>query len=705
MSSRTKMRGLQFLERTPVFALNELQVAPWPVQLQVDGIKSHTYLPAGGVVKAVPTLVTEQVCEGSFFSNIDKNLFRMYSTIKATLAGHSSERLFKAALQSANPYAELFGTILRNKELSTFRFLELGLSCQLFAHLDRAMRSLLTPSEAGQYMWNFVAISPHLYMDGIRTYLETRIPDVPLSQVRSKIPLNYICIHSRKESPRCTYSKIPFKAIQGPSIDDFSQVEKLRGMIVSSTHSQGAHFLLLEYDPTIPGTELYSNYIQYSQLPYFIVSVLLAISPSTVKFGGSCVFKATDLWSPIHAELLHLCEACYEYVAVCKTATMRILDTERWVVLKGRNRNMYDIDYPSFISSIEKIINVTYPKTPKEPFTFCSSILGPFLQRSTHPIDIFNNTESSTSLAQYIFYNNNSVLTLQTSLYIQALLLHGINRKSYTGLIQFIKEYASVLTFSGVPAPAEPSRQKEVEAPVQSGEAEVVRKEEKATLDPSSHEQSCSSNDSSGMMAFSEGSDPDNNSLDTHKARISNDILVPPLTTEYADEGNASTVSAEALAMCERLNQHIGKHYTEVDIDALESYLMTHYSVRPRQVIPYQYYRDRMFGYFREIFTMKPDTRSIEYIIGKDSDHPGSGINWSKAELLYSSTAQLVEREQEMRKAEAEAKARESMRKKDGGAEIVKIGGLATINDAKEPAPSSAKEPERKQKTKKINSK
>lgn len=699
------MRGLQFLEKTPVFALNELQVAPWPVQLQVDGIKSYTYLPTGGVVKAVPTLMTEQVHEGSFFSNIDRNLFRMYSTIKTTLAGYSSERLFKAALQSANPYAELFGTILRNKELSTFRFLELGLSCQLFAHLDRAMRSLLTPSEAGQYMWNFVAISPHLYVDGIRTYLETRIPDVPLGQVRSKIPLNYICIHSRKESPRCTYSKIPFKAFQGPSIDDFSQVEKLRGMVVSSTHSQGAHFLLLEYDPTIPGTELYSNYIQYSQLPYFIVSVLLAISPSTVKFGGSCVFKTTDLWSPIHAELLHLCEACYEYVAVCKTATMRILDTERWVVLKGRNRNVYDIDYPSFISSIEKIINVTYPKTPKEPFTFCNSILGPFLQRSTHPIDILNNTESSTSLAQYIFYNNNSVLTLQTSLYIQALLLHGINRKSYIGIIQVIREYASVLTFSGVPAPAESSGQKELEAPVQLSETEIVHKEEKVTPDPLFQDQPGSSNDSSGMMAFSEGSDPDNNS-DMHKAqRVSSDALAVPSTTEHVGENNVNTANVEGLAMCERLNQNIGKHYTEIDIDALETYLMTYYSVRPRQVIPYQYYRDRMFGYFREVLTMKPDTRSIEYIIGKDSDHPGSGINWSKAELLYSSTAQLVEREQEMRKAEAEAKARESMRKKDGGVDIVKIGGLATINDAKGPVPSSVKEPERKQKTKRITSK
>lgn len=701
------MRGLQFLEATPVFALDELQVAPWPVQLQVDGIKSCTYLPAEGVIKAVPKLVTEKAYEGSFFANIDRNLFGMYNAIKTTLSGHSSERLFKAALQSANPYAELFGTILRSKELSTFRFLEIGLSCQLFAHLDRAVRSLLTPSEAGQYTWNFVAISPYLYMDGIRTYLETRVSDVPLGQVRSKIPLNYICIYSRKESPRCTYSKIPFKALQGPSIDDFSQVEKLRGMIVSATHSQGAHFLLLEYDPPIPSTELYSNYVQYSHLPYFMVSVLLAISPNTVKFGGSCIFKTTDLWSPIHAELLHLCEACYEYVAICKTVTMRILDTERWVVLKGRNRNIYDIDYASFISSIEKIINVTYPKTPKEPFTFCNSVLAPFLQRSTHPIDIFNNTESSTSLAQYIFYANNSVLTLQTSLYIQALLLHSINRKNYASIIQFIKEYASVLTFSGVPAPAESSKSRELEPPPKLSETEEVPKDEKKqNSDPVCQEKHCSSDNSSEMMAFSEGSDQDSNPLNTHEPHeISGAVHAAVASLDHIEENTVNTIDTEAVTMCERLNQTIGKHYTEMDISTLEHYLMSHYSVRPRQVIPYQSYRDRMFGCLRELLTMKPDTRSIEYIIGKDSDRPGSSINWSKAELLYSSTAQLVEREQEMRKAEAETKARESARRKDGSAEIIKIGGLTTINDTKELAPGSAKEPERKQRAKRASSK
>lgn len=702
------MRGLQFLERTPVFTLDELQMAPWPVQLQVDGIKSCTYLPTGGVVKAVPTLITERVYEGSFFANIDRNLFEMYNAIKTTLAGHSSERLFKAALQSANPYAELFRLISRNRELSTFRFLELGLSCQLFAHLDRAVRSLLTPSEAGQYMWNFVAISPYMYMDGIRTYLETRVPDVPLNQVRAKIPLSYTCIHSKKESPRCTYSKIPFKAIQGPSIDDYSQVEKLRGMVVSATHNQGAHLLLMEYDPIIPGTELYSNYIQYSQLPYFIVSVLLAVSPSTVKFGGSCMFKTTDLWSPIHSELLHLCEACYEHVVICKTATMRILDTERWIVLKGRNRNMYDIDYSSFVTSIESIINVTYPKSPKDPFTFCNSILSPFLRRSTNPINILHDKASSTSLAQYVFYANNASLTLQTSLYIQALLLHSINRKSYTSIVHFIKEYASILIFSGVPAPTEPHKPKELQESFKPIENTNISEDKGKERGPKEmhKEEHCPSNDSSEMMTFSEDSDQNSNSLKAHRAQhVGDDAHSMTMPTNYPDEDNVNIVDIEALAMCEKLNQSVGKHYTEVDITTLENYLVTHYAVPPRQVIPYQQYRDKMFGYFRELLTMKPDTCSIEYIIGKDSDHPGSSINWSKAELHYSSTAQLVEREQEMRKAEAEAKARESVRKKDGNAEIVKIGGLATINDAQGSASTPAKEPGRKQKTKGANSK
>lgn len=701
------MKGFQFLERTPVFTLEELQIAPWPVQFEVDGIKSCTYLPTEGVIKAVPKLITERIYEGSFFSNINRNLFGMYNAIKTALAAHSSERLFKAALQSSNPYSELFASILRNRELSTFRFLELGLSFQLFGHLDRAVRSLLTPSEVGQYTWNFVALSPHMYMDGIRTYLETRLPDVPLGQVRTKIPLSYTYIHSRKESPRCTYSKIPFKAIQGPSIDDFSQIEKLRSMVVSATHNQGAHLLLLEYDPTIPSTELYSNYIQYSQLPYFIVSVLLAISPSTVKFGGSCMFKATDLWSPIHLELMYLCEACYDYVAICKTATMKILDTERWIVLRGRNRTMYDVDYSSFISSIEQIINVTYPKSPKEPFTFCNSILGPFLQRSTRPIDILNTAPNSTGFAQYILYANNASLTLQTSLYIQALLLHNINRRNYTSIIHFIKEYANILTFSGVPVPTESHKQKELAEPlkvVENSSPAKNKNKEKENKNELSRDRHCSSNDSSGMVAFSDDSDQDSSLSYAHDAQqVNTDSTVT--NTNYPGGDNVGIVNEEALALCERLNQSIGKKYTALDISMLESYLITYYDVRPRQLIPYQQYRDRMFGHLREIFMAKTDTRSIEYVIGQDTDHPGSSINWSKTELLYSSTAQLVEREQEMRKAEIEAKARELARKKDENAEIVKLGGLTTINDAKNPVSRLFKEPERKQRTRSSNNK
>lgn len=385
------LQAFSFLENAPLFDFDSLTRAPWPVVFDFalfmakDPPASASAHPSTPPVTlpVTPVQKTASVNAGGLFPLINELQLRKLSFLKSCLNKLLEANLpfkvlsIKGSILDCNPYDANFLSDIRPFSLKLFELdNQYGIFDGLRAIMDPIAADLENRALLYQYTFFFVSFSPNSYFEVLTRFLERNYSATMKKYINISLPIRYSSFHPSSYAPLTSNHVFFHELTPGFSLEGFERVTAYIAAVNEKTHGLGAKLLLLEPPESKTLNQLYPEYYQYSQLTEFVVCVLIAVAPGTVAADGMALIRTTDLWCGIHGELVSLLSSCFSELVVTKPLFSRVLSSDRWIVCKRRNTRSVEIDYDACVALLKQLIEVDFPKTYDDEFTYFSSMFA-----------------------------------------------------------------------------------------------------------------------------------------------------------------------------------------------------------------------------------------------------------------------------------------------------------------------------------------
>ncbi|XP_043285627.1 cap-specific mRNA (nucleoside-2'-O-)-methyltransferase 1-like [Venturia canescens] len=124
--------------------------------------------------------------------------------------------------------------------------------------------------------------------------------------------------------------------------------EAFRQMIMRQTHGHGVHVMMSDGDFSVEGQE---NMQEMLSKQLYLCQCLVALM--VVRERGHFVTKLFDIYTPFSAGLVYIMSRCFESISIFKPNTSRPVNSERYLICKGKHSNVADvIEYFSRVNRI-----------------------------------------------------------------------------------------------------------------------------------------------------------------------------------------------------------------------------------------------------------------------------------------------------------------------------------------------------------------